>query len=240
MYLKLCNTSRLTVIKCALKYMLKYKEKYRLRDFNNYMGLYQGQSHDLAYKSIDDLTRKEISYLLREDKFTDTLLEISDKLLENEKIEIFGFHHQANSDEQRELIRELVIIKDDYWDLYPRIYRSIKSKLEKHLPIIKLPEYIKDHFRNYEPKTIKWGIEENGWYENMINENAASTVLAAYRRIGQLKRAIKLNTTIQLEAFGRPKALNSEEMFNQLLVNKLINADQLKKYIKEDDTVYSK
>jgi len=212
----------------------------RLRDFNNYNGHYQGLSHELANKSIDELSKGDISYLLRENKFTDTLLEISDRILDREKIEVNVFHHPTNSDEQRELIRELIIVKDSYWDLYPLIQRSIKLKIEKHLAIIQLPEYVKEHFQNYDPKTIKWGHEENGWYENMINENAAFTVLAAYRRIGQLKRAIKLKTPIHLDAFGESKILNSEEMFNQLLVNKLRNAEQLKEHIKDDNTVYSK
>lgn len=212
----------------------KSKKAYRICDYTYYNVQYQGESHELASIDIKCLSKNNVSYLLREDKFTDVVLEIASKIIKDEKIEINVFHHSPNSDEQRELVRELIMVSDEYWDLYPQILNTVKLKISEFLPIIKLPEYVKEHFKNYSPNQLVWGIKENDWYNQMILHDAAFTVLSAYKRIRQLKRAILHGTEIRYSLNEKNIIITNEESFHNLLVKNLKNSENLKEYINDE------
>ena len=211
--------------------------KGKIKDYTNYTFSLEGRAHEISIKELGKINKSDLAFLLREQVFIDIAIEISIFILKNEKIEIHSFHHNENSVEQRELIREIILVDSQYWDYYPNIFYLVVELLKDHMQVIKLPNFIKERFVNYIPEKLVWDNTKNDWYKNMIQNNAASTVLSAFENIKRLKRAILRNNKIEYLIENEKIIINNVFDFNKVLVNNLLLAETLIEYISKEKII---
>lgn len=211
--------------------------KGKIKDYTNYTFSLEGRAHEISIKELGKINKSDLAFLLREQVFIDIAIEISIFILKNEKIEIHSFHHNENSVEQRELIREIILVDSQYWDYYPNIFYLVVELLKDHMQVIKLPNFIKERFVNYIPEKLVWDNTKNDWYKNMIQNNAASTVLSAFENIKRLKRAILRNNKIEYLIENEKIIINNVFDFNKVLVNNLLHAETLIEYISKEKII---
>ncbi len=192
-----------------------------IRDYTYKHGISSNRVHQIVFKSIEDVNKSELAYLLRENQFTEVVIEISIEILANEKIEIYPFDHSSNSDEQRELIRELLLVQDEYWNLNPKGYKRLKDLIVNQINIIKIPNFIISHFLNYKPEMVSWDENDEEWYRNMIMDNSASTVLTAFEKIRKIVRSIVIGNKIHVKLNNETMEINSIAEFENIIVKNL-------------------
>jgi hypothetical protein len=105
-----------------------------IRDYTYKHGISSNRVHQIVFKSIEDVNKSELAYLLRENQFIEVVIEISIELLTTEKLEIYPFDNSPNSDEQRELIRELILVNDEYWNLNPKGFQRFRDLIVESTP----------------------------------------------------------------------------------------------------------
>lgn len=188
----------------------------------------------LVNKQIGTLEMRDLSFLLRERQFTEVVIAIAIEYLYKDEIQINGFHHSINSFRQRELIRELVLVDAESWDLNPFAYERFRKRVKEFLPIVRLPFYIKEYFQDYKPKQLTWTEENVKRYNHLIMNNAAITVLSAFNEIRKLGRSVIIGNSIDFNIDSTKTKITSIDDFNKLIVDKLSNSADLYKRINSE------
>lgn len=191
----------------------------------------------LVNKKIGSLQIDELSFLLRERQFTEVVIDIAIEILFKDEIQINVFHHSTDSNKQRELIRELLLIDNDYWDLNPFANERFKSKIKEYLSIVRLPNYIKESFQVYKPKQLTWTEENVKRYDELISMDAAMTVLSAFNEIRKLGRSVIIGNSIDLNIDSTETKITNIDDFNKFIVDKLSNSADLYERIKYEKKI---
>ena len=167
----------------CINYFDKDYKEMRIKDFTTYLFGISSKGLSLANKQIKSLTYSDLAYLLREDYYTDVVIVIAVNRIKDSELKIHSFNHDEDSDNQRELIRELLIVSDYQWDINPLKHQELIELLDSQILVLKIPDYIKSHFKSYEPKEV---VVDNGFieeYEKLIDEDTASHVHSAFEKI---------------------------------------------------------
>lgn len=183
--------------------------------------------HGLVKKQIGKLEMHELSFLLRERQFTEVVIDIAIEVLHRDEIQINVFHHSTDSIKQRELIRELILVDNESWDFNPFAYKKFKQRIKEYLPIVRLPNYIKEYFQDYKPKQLIWTEENVIRYDDLIKQDAAITVLSAFNEVRKLARSVIIGNNIDFYINSIETKITNIDDFNKLIVDKLSNSADL-------------
>lgn len=192
-----------------------------IRDHTYKHGISSDRVHQIVFRSIENITKSELAYLLRENKFIEVVIEISIELLTAEKLEIYPFDNSPNSDEQRELIRELILVNDEYWNLNPKGFQRFRDLIVDKINIVRLPKHSISHFLNYQPELIIWNEKDEEWYKDMIAGNSASTVLTAFEKIRKISRSIIIGNKLIVKLNNNTIEIKDIIEFENVVVKKL-------------------
>jgi hypothetical protein len=188
----------------------------------------------LVKKQIGRLEMHELSFLLRERQFTEVIIDIAIELLQRDEIQINVFHHSSDSARQRELIRELILVDKEFWDLNPFALEKFKQRIKEYLPIVRLPNYIKEFFQDYKPNQLIWTEENVIRYDELIKQNAAGTVLSAFNEVRKLARSIIIGNNIDFCINSIETKITNIDDFNKLIVDNLSNSVDLYEQINSE------
>ena len=101
----------------------------------------------LSQRKLKDLTTQDLIYLLKKHIGVNFLIiVIVERLIDNGFCAFtFNLHEDKEKDEQKEIIKELLLINDNYWYENPIVYDKFKNFIqnETHWIIdIIIPEYV--------------------------------------------------------------------------------------------------
>ncbi|WP_339609687.1 hypothetical protein [uncultured Roseivirga sp.] len=174
----------------------------------------------LVNKDIKQLELNELAYLFRESIGTGICIPIAVKKLAEQDIEISMLHRNSKSENQRELIRELMLLDNWYWDRNSIAHKKLKEILGIKMDYLHLPTDIKEKFKNYETQNLIWNAKSVQGFNSYMNDSRMG-VFAGYGMVTMLKRAILNGNFVIYEFNGKSTKIKSIEKFEELIVSKL-------------------
>jgi len=173
----------------SLSYLMERKEPIVPRVFKSFLN----KSDKLTLKPIKDLSDSELIYLLKKRKGINFLIIVLvNQLTETGFIaKSFNSSETPKQESQKEIIKELLLIPDSFWQENNTLYLKFKNVIEceKHWIIFFIvPEYVIEHFLNLEI-TESIVIEDIVKLPNGIDLDHASGYFSSIERVLRLRRA---------------------------------------------------
>ena len=182
----------------------------------------------LSQRKLKDLTTQDLIYLLKKHIGVNFLIiVIVERLIDNGFCAFtFNLHEDKEKDEQKEIIKELLLINDNYWYENPIVYDKFKNFIqnETHWIIdIIIPEYVVNHFLNLEFQTINWTNARTLKLSDWIDLDNASGYSIVIGQIKHIRRAFDNGVKV---TYDTTPVLDFETFLN-LVVKKLNNSDYI-------------
>jgi len=187
----------------------------------------------LINKNIDNLKFDELSFLIREYIAIGTCIPIAINKIANDELKISLLHRNEKSESQREILRELVLLDNWYWESNTIAFKQLKGILGKNLDHLNLPKEIKVKFRSYEPQNIIWS-EKSVQNFNAYMSDSRMGVYAGYNMILRIKRAILNGNTVKLIIGGEETEIQTVAKFEEMIVNKVKCNDELRELLNKE------
>lgn len=178
------------------------------------------RTNSLINKNIRKLEKEEIAFLIREQIAIGVCLPIAIHLLKQEEINISMLHRNTESEKQRELIRELLLLDNWYWDSNSIANQQLKEILGLKINYINLSKDIKENFKNYQPQDLIWNEKSIQNFNAYMNDSRMG-VIAGYGMVTRLKRAILNGNYVNYQIAGKSTKIQTVEKFEEYLVSEL-------------------
>jgi hypothetical protein len=178
------------------------------------------RANEMVNKNIEKLELNEIAFLIREQIGIGVCIPVAVNKLRQQNIEISMLHRNTNSENQRELIRELVLLDKWYWDSNSLANHQLKETLGIKIDYLNLPTDLKDKFKNYEPQALIWNEKSIQSFNAYMNDSRMG-VIVGYGMVTRIKRAILNGNSIRYEFNGEKVKIESIEKFEKLIIGKL-------------------
>ena len=188
----------------------------------------------LISKDIDKLKIEELAFLIREQVGTGICIPIAVNKLKQEEINISMLHRNAKSETQRELIRELVLLDNWYWDSNSIANQKLKEILGVKIDYLNLSKELKDKFKNYEPQDLIWNEKSIQNFNSYMNDSRMG-VIAGYGMVTRLKRAILNGNYVNYQLDEEVYKIQTIEKFDELIIKKLNCNDELLKLLNNEN-----
>ncbi len=190
----------------------------------------------LVKKNIEQLELNEIAFLLREYVGTGVCIPIAVNRLKEQEINISMLHRNQESENQRELIRELVLIETGSWDINAIANQELKEILGIKIDYLNIRREIKEQFKAYTPKELMWkqsSIQEFNYYMT----DSRMGVLYGYGLVTSLKRAILNGNSVKYEMGSDSVVIKTMSIFNELVILKLNCNDELLRLLENEKKI---
>jgi hypothetical protein len=177
-------------------------DNFMISELSQYFFGMSNRSLTIAHKKIGDLGTGDLLHLLRRRCYTDIAA-----LLAIREIETNGFYgHSFNYDErslaQQDMLKELLLLPDYFWDYNQRSYHKLKPIAEKYSMHANLPENTVAQFLQFDPGPIIWTESDINQISYYLAMGALGLFLTALNDIRQLKRAIDEGIKVTLDWEG--------------------------------------
>jgi len=192
------------------------------------------RARHILQTDINDLSFVDLAFLIREYIEIRICVQLSLKRLKESNLKLPVYYRDSDSENQRELIRELVLIDKSYWDIYQEDFYHLKELLNPHLYGLNLSEFIKDEFNSYVPKKLTWdneSIEKFGQYMN----DSRMGVICGYNMIISLKKAILNGTTVTYNVNSELIQIKSIGEFKKLILESIKSNEELRERLQEEE-----
>ncbi len=192
------------------------------------------KSKIILNKDINYLSLDELSHLLREGIGTQVCINISLSKLVDLKIDYDFFFNNNDSESQRELLRELVLLEDEDWDINSNSFFKLKNILEENISALKLPTKITERFIDYMPKKINWDVEVKNKFDFFMGDSRTG-VFYAYSMIINLKKAILNRVPIYYNIKEEKKIINTLFEFEENILNHINPNEELMMFLNKEN-----
>ncbi len=184
------------------------------------------RAKELVNKNIELLQLNELAFLIREYIGTGICIPIAVNKLRQQNIEISMLHRNTKSENQRELIRELVLLDNWYWDSNSIANQQLKEILGNKIDYLNLSKELKDKFKKYEPQDLNWNEKSIQNFNSYMNDSRMG-VFAGYNMVTRLKRAILNGNYVNYQCDGEVYKIQTVDKFEELIIKKLNCNDEL-------------
>lgn len=192
------------------------------------------RTRSILRTDINELSFVDLAFLIREYIEIRICVQLSLKRLKETNLKLPIYYRDSDSENQRELIRELVLIDKSFWDIYQEDFYNLKELLNPHLSGLNLPVFIKDEFNSYVPKKLTWdneSIEKFGYYMN----DSRMGVICGYNMIISLKNAILSGTTVTYNVNSELIQIKSIGEFKKLIIESINCNEELRERLQEEE-----
>ncbi len=187
-------------------------------------------------KTIESLLLSELAYLIREQIAVGISIPISVNKLRKEDIQISMLYRNSYSEDQRELIRELVLLDSWYWDRNAIANRELKEILGISIDYLNLPYDIKEKFKTYELQDLIWNKKSFQDFNSYMNDSRVG-VTVGYGMVISFKRAILNGNPILFEIKENLIPINNIENFEELIVSNLNCNSELRDLLNKENRI---
>ena len=187
-------------------------------------------------KTIESLLLSELAYLIREQIAIGISIPIAVNKLRKEDIQISMLYRNSYSEDQRELIRELVLLDSWYWDRNAIANRDLKEILGISIDYLNLPHDIKEKFKTYELQDLIWNKKSFQDFNYYMNDSRVG-VTVGYGMVISFKRAILNGNQILFEIKENLIPINNIENFEELIVSNLNCNSELRDLLNKENRI---
>src|SRR5688572_28073435 len=158
---------------------------FTLSELSNYYFSTTELTRKIAHKKIKDLSTSDLLHLVRRKNYTDlaTILAIQD--FESKGFYGYSFNHDDKSITQQDLLKELLILGDEFWTYNQTSFQQLKPIAEKNATYVNLPAKLTRQFTALKPVPILWTKEEIEKIKSLVDMDIASTVHSAWEMVRQ-------------------------------------------------------
>ncbi len=191
---------------------------YRLTELTNYYFNTTELTKKIVKKKIKDINTSDLLHLIRRQNYTDlaTLLAIKD--FETNGFYGFSFKYDDQSIAQQDLLKELLILDDKFWEHNQISYHRLKPIAEKNATYCNLPDKLVRQFMELKLEPIIWTSREIEKIKSLVEMDTASTFHSALEMVRQLKRAVEDGTKVVFKWEENSFDItNSVEIKNQII-----------------------
>jgi hypothetical protein len=184
-------------------------------------------------KTIESLLLNELAYLIREQISVGISIPIAVNKLRKEDIQISMLYRNSCSEDQRELIRELVLLDSWYWDRNAIANRELKEILGISIDYLNLPHEIIEKFKTYEIQDLIWDKKSFQDFNSYMNDSRVG-VTVGFGMVISFKRAILNGNPILFEIKENLIPINNIENFEELIVSNLNCNSELRELLNKE------
>jgi len=192
------------------------------------------RTRNILRTDINELSFVDLAFLIREYIEIRICVQLSLKRLKGINLRLPVFYRDSDSENQRELIRELVLIDKRFWDIYQEDFYNLKELLNPHLSGLNLPLFIKDEFNTYVPKKLTWDNESIDKFGHYMNDSRMG-VICGYNMIISLKNAILNGTTVAYNVNSELIQIKSIGEFERLIMESINCNEELRERLREEE-----
>jgi len=193
---------------------------------------YSERASKILKTNVYELSFIELAFLIRENIETRICVQLALKRLKITNLKLPSFYRDSDSENQRELIRELLLIHKWYWDIYQNDFYDLKEFLKPHLSGLNLPEFIKDEFKSYVPRKLTWDNESIEKYGHYMNDSRVG-VMCGYNMVISFKNAILNGVTVYYNVNPELIQIKSIGEFEKLIIESINCNQELKEKLQE-------
>ena len=190
----------------------------------------------LINKNVNDLKLSELAFLIRESIGIGVCIPIALNKLRKEVINLSMLHRDDNSANQRELVRELILLDEWHWERNLNAFKELKKIIGIQIDYITLPRNIKNKFKTLVPDELKWNENSINSYNGYMNDTRMG-VMAAYSMVISIKRAILNGNSIKYELFGESRLIDDLDLFKQKILDSIKLNSELKELLKKEKRI---
>lgn len=204
-----------------------FKSKNTINKFTSVNTKISKKTKRILSKDIEKISLLEFAHLLREKIAVEFCISIIVSRLKTFKIDFEFFFNSNESEDKRAVLRELVLLNFQNWDLNPKAYNILKKILTDKITALKLPKYVNEQFLNYAPKSLVWNEDVIRKYSFFINDNITG-VSYAYSLLIQLKRGVLNGTEINFNVKDRAFQITTLDDFEEHILKSVSINDKLR------------
>ena len=145
-------------------------------------------------------------------------------------------HRNSTSEDQRELIRELVLLNSWYWDRNAIANRELKEILGISIDYLNLPHDIKEKFKTYELQDLIWNKKSFQDFNSYMNDSRVG-VTVGYGMVISFKRSLLNGNPIIFEIKENLIPINNIEYFEELIVSNLNCNSELRELLNRENKI---
>ena len=226
------NTNTLPLIK---KTNRLFKKKHTISQYTSVSNKISDKTNRIISKDIEKLKLSEYSHLLRENIAIQFCLSIIIERIKNIKIDFEFIFNNNESEDQREVLRELVLVDFYFWENNPKAYKKLKDILSENVSALKLPNFISERFLNYKLNELVWNEKSISKFNAYMNDTRMG-VWCAYNMVISLKRAILNETYINFEINGKKETIKTLKDFEKNILKSIEINNELKMLLEKEKT----
>ena len=212
-----------------------FKKKNTIKDCTFVTDRISEKTDKIVSKDLDKITLSEFSHLLKENIAIHFCLNLIISRIKSIKLDFEFFFNSKESEEQREILRELVLINSNNWNINPKAYELLKNILSKNISSLKLPEFITERFLNYKPKELIWNEKSIEEFNSFMNDTRMG-VWYAYNMLILHKRAILNGTNIIYKVGDEQIELKTLNEFEEKVLKNVKINNELDKLLENEKT----
>lgn len=175
----------------------------------------------LAHRPVRELRDEDFAELLRRRCF----VEVSVRLLARrvEAAPLGEALHRTDDEaswRHAAMLRELVLLDEQAWQLDPAALRVFQAYLRKRL-LLALPRYVRERFAALTPGPLRWTDKDFETYEMSKAYGGLSGGTAAQEDVRRLKVALNNGVPIEYAARGRAVTITTEPQLIEHVVREI-------------------
>ncbi|MGQ2983214.1 hypothetical protein [Flavobacterium sp.] len=199
-------------------------DNHSIKELSQYLFGTDSHTREIVYKKIAEVSTADLLHLLRRRCYTDIVALLAIREMEGNGFYGYSFSYDDKSVIQQDILKELILLPDYFWETNQRSYYKLKPIAKKNGIYVNLPENVRDLFDDYNPKPIvctKQEIEQISFYLAMDTLSHFNTAMEEIRRP---KRAVDEGIIVTLDREG-----NTADWEGNAVV--IRSADDIKEHI---------
>ena len=212
-----------------------FRKKNTISQYTSVNNRISDKTNRIISKDIEKIKLSEYSHLLRESIAIQFCLNIIIERINTIKIDFEFIFNNNESEDQREILRELVLVDFNYWENNPKAYKKLKNILSENISALKLPNCITESFLNYKLSELVWNEESISKFNSYMNDTRMG-VWCAYNMVISLKRAILNETYINFELNGKVETIKTLKDFEKNILKSIEINNELKMLLEKEKT----
>lgn len=174
-------------------------DNFTITEVSQYLFEADEHSYTIAHKKIADVDTVDLLHLLRRHTYLETAVLLAIREMESNGFYGHSFKLDAQSITQQDILKELILLPDYFWNYNQRAYHKIKPIADKNGLHVNLSHKIVTQFLEFDPQPIIWTKTEIDQFVYSEAMGGLSALQANLDKLRQIKRAADEGVKVRLD-----------------------------------------
>lgn len=209
-------------------------DNYRISELGEYLFGCPQRTTGIAEKPIHTLLAEDILWLVRQQNYIEIATVLAAKYFQKVGFHGYAFNYDDASITQRDLLKELVLLEEPFWQYNQRSYRIIRPFIEAYGAHLNLSKQLIEQFLQIGLQPIHWTEVEVECITSLVKADYMSAVLKAIYMAKRLKRAVDEGIEVYFTWRGHVHRIQSSEDILSLILSKAPHTEDWAKWINQE------